>query len=195
MERIAVFVDDAGHARHLLQSLLSSATPARWFVVMCPPRLTRHAGRWLSNQQRRQWRAVWSNKLREELAPLFAGCSGNQMHWQLAEGALAALTEKLQRREGLALRVLDARRPRLGHASELLTPSQPTSPARYSGYCTATRTAHGTTSTQVSRLHSRSTAGSERHADRSPVTDPIIRPTRGHRTRIESVSPTAYAAL
>ena len=55
------------------------------------------------------------------------------------------------------------------------------------GRFTATRIAHGATSSQVSRLHSRTMAGSRRQAVMSPVTEPSIRPTKGQRTRIESV--------
>jgi len=48
METIAVFVNDAAHARHLLQPMLAAADDTHWVLVACPPALTRHVGRWVS---------------------------------------------------------------------------------------------------------------------------------------------------
>ena len=41
METIAVFVNDARYAQHLLAPLLQGAPPTHWIVVACAPRLTR----------------------------------------------------------------------------------------------------------------------------------------------------------
>jgi len=54
MEKIAVFVNDAAHARHVLEPLLEGGRPTRWIVVACAPKLTRHIGRWVSNAARTQ---------------------------------------------------------------------------------------------------------------------------------------------
>jgi len=59
METIAVYANDAAYARHLLEPMLHGAQ-TRWVVVACPPTLTRHAGRWLSQSARQQWRERWA---------------------------------------------------------------------------------------------------------------------------------------
>lgn len=126
MERIAVFVDDAEHARHLLEPMLGGdAAETQWFMVMCAPRLTRRIGKWVAHQQREQWREKWGQRLRGELAPLFANCPDGQVVWQQADTMLSQMTDRLRRKHGTALRVLDARRPKLGHPLDAVSASQP----------------------------------------------------------------------
>ena len=55
--------------------------------------------------------------------------------------------------------------------------------------------AHGSTSSQVSRLHSRTTCRSACHAVGSPVTLPTMKPTSGQPIRQVSASSTAYPPL
>jgi hypothetical protein len=127
MERIAVFVDDAEHARRLLEPLLNSNAPAtHWLMVICAPRMTRRIGKWVSHQQREQWRAKWGDRLREQLLPLFARRNDDEVHWEQADHVLSQMTQRLRKKHGTALRVLDARRPKLGQPFEGVSGSQPT---------------------------------------------------------------------
>lgn len=66
--------------------------------------------------------------------------------------------------------------------------------ASQSGYCTTTRMTHGSTSSQVSREASLTTAGLLRQEVKSsllPMNGPIIRPIAGQRTSTEILSTTA----
>jgi hypothetical protein len=133
MERIAVFVDDAGHALGLLRPLLAGdagnpSPPVHWVVVGCAPRLTRHAGRWVSKSARQQWRERWARSLRAALEPGLAAAGATSIEWLVARGPLDALCERLRRRLGTGLRLLDLRRPKLGHDLEPLTGEDPRRP-------------------------------------------------------------------
>lgn len=123
MEKIAVFVDDAEHARRLLAPLLApAAAPVQWYVIGCAPRLTHRIGKWVSHSQREHWREHWLRELRRQLEPVLAGA---QVEWEVARGPLEPLTQRLRARAGTDLRVLDARRPKLGVAPAPLDSSAP----------------------------------------------------------------------
>ncbi len=112
MEKIAVFVDDAAHAAAQLAPFVpAAAARVQWTVVACPPRLTRHIGRWVNEPAREQWQQRWSRALREALAPSFGAAP---VEWQLARGALPRQVDRLRVRFGADLRVLDLRAPRPG---------------------------------------------------------------------------------
>lgn len=128
MERIAVFVDAAQHAKRVIEPMLGRHVPAtQWTVVGCPPRLSRHVGKWVSQASRIQWHRRWLQSLRTELEPLFAA-HGVTADWQLAQGRLELVTARLKTQHGMALRLLDARVPKAGRVGEALQPSQPASP-------------------------------------------------------------------
>lgn len=123
MEKMAVFVDDADHARQLLGPLLAPAAgEVQWVVVACAPRLTQRIGRWVPRRPREQWREQWAQALRARLEPLFAGA---RCEWTLARGPLDALAGRLRARLGADLRLLDARRPRLGIVAPPLAAGAP----------------------------------------------------------------------
>jgi hypothetical protein len=123
MEKIAVFVNDAAYARHLLQPMLQSGAPTQWVLVACAPTLTRHIGRWVSHAAREQWRQRWAAELFTELELTFKS-GGSSLEKIVAKRPLEEVSKRLQARLG-NLRVLDARRPRLGQADEPITATQP----------------------------------------------------------------------
>jgi len=128
MERIAVFVDSAQNAKRLIEPMLGRHAPATpWIAVGCPPRLSRHVGKWVSQASRVQWHRRWLQALRSELDPLFAA-HGVAVEWQLAQGRLDQVTARLESEHGAALRLLDARVPKAGRVGEALHASQPASP-------------------------------------------------------------------
>jgi hypothetical protein len=125
MERIAVFVDSALDAKRLIEPMLRQRDPnTRWIVVGCPPRLSRHVGKWVSQSSRQQWHRRWLQALRSELDPLF-GSKDQVAEWQLAQGRLEQVTARLKAQHGVSLRVLDARVPKAGRVGEPLQPTQP----------------------------------------------------------------------
>ena len=132
MDKIIVYVDDASHALQQLAPMKNSDANARtagaattWIVVACPPRLTQHVSKWVSHTARQKWRTKWSDELFACLAPAFNE-PGDAVVQVIATGRLAAFTDQLQAKHGLA-RVLDARFPRFGQDLEPVTKSQPVS--------------------------------------------------------------------
>lgn len=119
MERIAVFYDDAAHARRLLEPMLADgADPSLWVMVACAPRMTHRIGKWLSNSAREHWRQQWAADQRRALEPALLAHAGKaSFEWTLAKGPLPAVTQRLRQRHGTALRVLDARRPKLAETA------------------------------------------------------------------------------
>jgi len=120
METIAVFVDDADHARRLLLPMKPDGEPTHWVLVACAPRLTQRIGRWVSHSQREQWRKRWAAKLFAELEPALSGRPGDRVQTRLAKKPLQQMVAQLRREHGPALRLLDARRPKLGEIAEPL---------------------------------------------------------------------------
>lgn len=129
MERIAVFANDAGHARHLLQPMLGAAGPTHWVLVACPPTLTRHVGRWVSQPARRAWRERWAAELYAQLVPSLAARGGSQVEKLLATRPLIELSARLEARLP-GVRLLDARRPTLGRVDEPIAAAQPSADGR-----------------------------------------------------------------
>jgi hypothetical protein len=133
MEKIAVFVDDAEHAKQLLAPMLAQgAHPVRWVIVACPPRLTHRIGKWVSNAGREQFRERWARTLRDRLEPTLARAPiGGGPDWLVAGGPLDRFADGLRARFGTDLRVLDARRPKLGvDLPPLVGGAKPATPGR-----------------------------------------------------------------
>jgi len=114
MDRIIMYLDDAGFARRQL-ALLNAGTAdcsqaTHWILVACPPRMTRHMSKWVNHAARQNWRNKWANRL---LSQVSAGLQerGDTVTAVLADGPLDELALALQTRLGMA-RVLDARRPK-----------------------------------------------------------------------------------
>jgi len=117
METIAVFVDDATHAGRILAPM--QAQPVHWVLVACAPRLTHRIGKWVSHSNREQWRERWAAKLFADLRPALARHHG-PLETMLAKEPLPAVVERLRGKHGMWLRLLDARRPKLGQHLEPL---------------------------------------------------------------------------
>ena len=124
MEKIAVFVNDVEHARHVLQPLVVGGGATQWILVACPPTLTRHIGRWVSAAAREQWRERWASGLFAQLEPMLKAQSGSTIEKLMARRPLVDVANRLQLRLG-AVRLLDARRPALGRSDEPISVTQP----------------------------------------------------------------------
>jgi hypothetical protein len=126
METIAVFVNEAGFARHVLQPMASSQGPTHWVVVACPPKLTRHIGRWVSQSARDQWRERWAAEVFAEVESILKASPVNKVERLLAKRPLVDISARLEARLK-GIRLLDARRVRVGKSEEPLTAAQPPS--------------------------------------------------------------------
>ncbi|MFM7026451.1 MAG: hypothetical protein ACKOWC_10395 [Limnohabitans sp.] len=124
MESIIVVIDDPEYALKLLTPMKNEGHPTQWVLLVCPPRLTRHIGRWVNLASRDAWRNKWTQELLQKIRPLLQG-PGDRLQWRVAKGALAEQTRNLQS-EFVTHRVLDARRPRFAQDQEPVTNDQPT---------------------------------------------------------------------
>ena len=132
MDKIAVFVDDAEHARQLLAPLIADGSGrVQWVVVACAPKLTHRIGKWVAHSSREHWREHWLRTLRAKLEPVFGAAAATECEWVLARGSLDALSGKLRRRFGSDLRLLDARRPKLGATLAPVSAEQQPAGARW----------------------------------------------------------------
>jgi hypothetical protein len=131
MDKIIVYIDDAGYAKQQLTPMKSSgptggsAAGTHWVLVACAPRMTHRISKWVSHSARENWRAKWADKLFAEITPLIKA-QGDTMTPVLAKGPLTELTEKLLAEHGTA-RVMDARRPKFGQDMQPVTADQPAS--------------------------------------------------------------------
>lgn len=125
MDRMALFVNDADHARRIIQPLLSGSAGAHWVLVACPPVFTRHLGRWVSRSAREQWRERWAAELFAAIEPELRGAAPDRIEKVVAHRPLEQVSAKLKARLP-QLRIVDARAPRLGHADDPVVADQPT---------------------------------------------------------------------
>lgn len=123
MDKIVVYVDDAAYALQQLAPMLGANAPTGWIVVACAPRITRRISKWVSHSARENWRAKWSEKLFGQITPTLTA-RGDTVTPVLAQGPLVELSARLLREHG-AVRVLDARRPKLGQDLPPVTANQP----------------------------------------------------------------------
>ncbi|SCK62004.1 hypothetical protein VAR608DRAFT_7310 [Variovorax sp. HW608] len=124
MEKIILYVDDAGHAREFLERMAAAQADAgvrHWVLVACAPRMTHRISKWVSHSARENWRSKWFAKVQEQLLPVLQRQQGSQVTPILAKGPLAELTRRLKLEHGAA-HVVDARRPKLGVDLEPVAP-------------------------------------------------------------------------
>ncbi|MEY4561447.1 MAG: hypothetical protein RLZZ618_724 [Pseudomonadota bacterium] len=119
---IALFVNDAAHAQAALKSLRPGQASVQWVLVACPPMLSRHIGRWVSQSGRRHWIERWSRDLLQEVEQQvrFEGAAGVER--VVAQKSLVHISTQLKTRYG-AVQLVDARRPHLGRTPEPLEAS------------------------------------------------------------------------
>ncbi len=126
METFIVYLDDKQYALQQIVPMLShqeTSQQVSWILVGCPPRLTRHSGRWLSQSAQKKWRQDWTQETTQEIATLLKQ-HNNQVFIKTAYGTLTEFTKKLSR-EFVSARVIDARRPKLTANLHPVTEDQP----------------------------------------------------------------------
>ena len=126
METFIVYIDDKQYALQQIVPMLSHQEASKqviWVLVGCPPRLTRHSGRWLSQSAQKKWRQDWTQENMQEVATLLRQ-QNNQVFIKTAHGPLTEFTKKLSH-EFVSARVIDARRPKLTTNLHPVTEDQP----------------------------------------------------------------------
>jgi len=141
METIIVFIDEADYAVQMLQPMLptTNPTPTRWVLVGCAPRITRRISKWVTQSARQSWQAAWADKVFAQVLPsLQQGRTGDEVITHLAPSrqSLCDLTRSFTQQYGSS-RVLDARRPKLGHEFQPVTEGQKQERHQMAGYATA----------------------------------------------------------
>jgi len=127
MENMIVVLDDATHALTQVLPMRKEGERTHWILLACPPRLTRHISRWVNQGSRNAWRKRWAQDLLAQVQPALTQ-NGDTCELRVLNGALAEMTEQLQKEFSLA-RVLDARRPKVGHEMAPATANQPATTA------------------------------------------------------------------
>ena len=142
LQTIIVFIDDADYAMQMLQPMLAVANqaPVHWVLVGCAPRITRRISKWVTQSARLSWQTSWADKVFAKVVPLLQapGQTQDRVTTQLASNRLSfcELTQSLKQQYGHG-RVLDARRPKLGHEMEPVTRGQQKENTSMTGYATA----------------------------------------------------------
>jgi len=109
METFAVYINDHEHGPQQILSLLNREAPARWVLLVSPPRMSRHLGRWLSQPAKKKWRLRWSEEVLHETMTRMRE-NGDVFEIRVVRHLNASLERDL-RREYAGLRIVDARRP------------------------------------------------------------------------------------
>lgn len=130
MDKIIVYLDDAGHARQQLATMKQAGPgpapgpqPTQWVLVACAPRMTHRISKWVSHSARENWRAKWADKLFEQIVPMLQS-RGDSVVTVLAKGPLPDLTRKLLA-EHAGAQVVDARRPKFGQELQPVAQDKP----------------------------------------------------------------------
>jgi hypothetical protein len=142
METIIVFIDDANYALQMLQPMMPRAnhTPTRWVLVGCAPRITRRTSKWVTQSARHSWQSAWADKVFAQLKPSLQqpdrAFDEVITHLAPSRQSLCELTQSFTQQYGSS-RVLDARRPKLGHELQPVTVGQQQESRQMTGYATA----------------------------------------------------------
>ena len=108
METFAVYINDHEHGPRQILSLLNGQAPAHWVLLTCPPRMSRHLGRWLSQPAKKKWRQRWSDDVLREVTERLRA-KEDTFEVRVLRHPQAKVEREL-RREFPGLRLIDARR-------------------------------------------------------------------------------------
>lgn len=107
METFVIFANDKTHAMNQVLPLLEDTNTANWVLVGCPPRLTRHAGKWLTQKALKKFNDTWTESNLREIADLLKH-RGDEVVTRVAKTSLLQMTKALKSEFG-HLRIIDAR--------------------------------------------------------------------------------------
>jgi hypothetical protein len=107
METFVIFANDKAHAMNQVLPLLEDASSANWVLVGCPPRLTRHASKWLSQRALKKFNAEWTESNLNEVVEVLKQ-RGESVVTRVAQYSLLQMTKALKSEFG-QVRIIDAR--------------------------------------------------------------------------------------
>ncbi len=110
METYVIYVNDKVHAMNQVLPMLENTDHAQWVLVGCPPRVTRHSSKWLTQRALKKFKSDWTHANLQDLVQLLQA-RGHKVLTRVAQGPLVQVTHKLMA-EFTQARVVDARKNR-----------------------------------------------------------------------------------
>jgi len=122
METFVIFANDRTHVMNQVMPLLEDANAAKWVLVGCPPRVTRHAGKWLTQRALKRFKDEWTETNLRDIAEVLKK-RGDDVVTRVAMTSLLQMTKALKAEFG-PLRIIDARLQHQMQTLPALTESQ-----------------------------------------------------------------------
>jgi hypothetical protein len=122
METFVIFANDKTHVMNQVMPLLEDANAANWVLVGCPPRMTRHAGKWLTQRALKRFKDEWTETNLRDIADILKK-RGDHLVTRVAITSLLQMTKALKAEFG-PIRIIDARLQHQMQTLPALTESQ-----------------------------------------------------------------------
>jgi hypothetical protein len=122
METFVIFANDRTHVMNQVMPLLEDANAANWVLVGCPPRMTRHAGKWLTQRAQKRFKDEWTETNLRDIADILKK-RGDHVVTRVAITSLLQMTKALKAEFG-PIRIIDARLQHQMQTLPALTESQ-----------------------------------------------------------------------
>lgn len=107
METFVIFANDRTHVMNQVLPLLEDSNAAKWVLVGCPPRVTRHAGKWLTQRALKRFKDEWTETHLGDTSDILKK-RGDNVVTRVATTSLLQMTKALKAEFG-PLRIIDAR--------------------------------------------------------------------------------------
>lgn len=107
METFVIFANDRTHVMNQVMPLLEDTNAAKWVLVGCPPRMTRHAGKWLTQRALKRFKDEWTETNLRDIADILRK-RGDNVVTRVAITSLLQMTKELKAEFG-PIRIIDAR--------------------------------------------------------------------------------------
>ena len=107
METFVIFANDRTHVMNQVMPLLEDTNAAKWVLVGCPPRMTRHAGKWLTQRALKRFKDEWTETNLRDIADVLRK-RGDDVVTRVAITSLLQMTKALKAEFG-PIRIIDAR--------------------------------------------------------------------------------------
>ena len=117
-----IFANDRTHVMNQVMPLLEDANAANWVLVGCPPRMTRHAGKWLTQRALKRFKDEWTETNLRDIADILKK-RGDHVVTRVAITSLLQMTKALKAEFG-PIRIIDARLQHQMQTLPALTESQ-----------------------------------------------------------------------
>ena len=122
METFVIFANDRTHVMNQVMPLLEDANAANWVLVGCPPRMTRHAGKWLTQRALKRFKDEWTETNLRDIEDILKK-RGDHVVTRVAITSLLQMTKALKAEFG-PIRIIDARLQHQMQTLPALTESQ-----------------------------------------------------------------------